>query len=87
MPNVLTTDKTGRVARLIEFDPAYCDTIVRRWQAYTGKHAVLAATGQRFEDIEQARIVCAPANANHADDVMSQSALIDGAGRQEKAHG
>jgi DNA modification methylase len=53
---LIAAEKTGRAARLIEFDPAYCDTIVRRWQAYTGKLAVLATTGQRFEDVEQERI-------------------------------
>lgn len=49
---LIAAEKTGRLARLIEYDPLYCDTIVRRWQAYTGKQAVLAATGQTFEDIE-----------------------------------
>jgi DNA modification methylase len=52
---LIAAEKTGRVARLIEFDPAYCDTIVRRWQAYTGKHATLAATGDRFETVADAR--------------------------------
>lgn len=51
---LIAAEKTGRIARLIEFDPAYCDTIVRRWQAYTGKRAMLAATGQAFEDVEPA---------------------------------
>ncbi len=56
---LIAAEKTGRVARLIEFDPAYCDTIIRRWQAYTGKHAVLAGTGERFENVERARIAFA----------------------------
>ena len=34
---------------------------VRRWQRYTGKTAVLDATGQTFEDVEVARIA-----ANHS---------------------
>lgn len=51
---LIAAEKTGRIARLIEFDPIYCDTIVRRWQAYTGKQAVLDATGLNFEDVERA---------------------------------
>lgn len=51
----MAAEKTGRAARLIEYDAAYCDTIIRRWQTYTGKHATLASTGERFEDVVQAR--------------------------------
>ena len=36
---LIAAEKTGRQARLIEFDPGYCDTIVRRWEAFTGKLA------------------------------------------------
>jgi DNA modification methylase len=47
---LIAAEKTGRTARLIELDQTYCDTIVRRWQAYTGKHA-LTALGERFEQV------------------------------------
>jgi hypothetical protein len=39
-------DTTGRTARLIEFDPAYCDAILRRFEGLTGKEAKLATTGE-----------------------------------------
>lgn len=48
---LIAAEKTGRSVRLIEYDPLYCDTIVRRWQQLTGKHATLDATGQTFEEI------------------------------------
>ncbi len=32
----------GRKARLMELDPIYCDVIVRRWEEFTGRKAVLA---------------------------------------------
>jgi DNA modification methylase len=54
---LIAAEKTGRSARLIEFDPLYCDTIVRRWQLLTGKHASLAATGQAFEEIADQQVV------------------------------
>ncbi|WP_114226789.1 MULTISPECIES: site-specific DNA-methyltransferase [Sphingomonas] len=47
---LIAAEKTGRCARLIEFDPLYCDTIVRRWQDYTGKEARDSRTGQLFND-------------------------------------
>jgi len=49
---VIAAERTGRKARVIEIDPAYCDLIVRRWQAYTGKSAVHAKAGISFEDLE-----------------------------------
>lgn len=52
---LIAADKTGRSARLIEYDPLYCDTIVRRWEAITGKRASLASSGMPFEDIADAR--------------------------------
>jgi hypothetical protein len=51
----LTAAETcGRAARLIEYDPAYCDTIVRRWERLTGKPAILSSTGEAFEDMAAA---------------------------------
>lgn len=52
---LIAAEKTGREARLIEFDPLYCDTIVRRWEALTGKRARLAGNGAAFEDVADAR--------------------------------
>jgi DNA modification methylase len=49
---VIAAERTGRKARVIEIDPAYCDLIVRRWQDYTGKRAIHAKSGISFEDIE-----------------------------------
>ena len=42
-------------ARGLEIDPHYVDVTVRRWQNYTGKAAVLAATGATFEEITEER--------------------------------
>ena len=53
---LIAAEKTGRVSRLIEYDPIYCDTIIRRWELYTGKRAVLAATDRTFEDVADERL-------------------------------
>lgn len=53
---LIAAERTGRKASLIEYDPLYCDTIVRRWESYTGKRAILEGSGRSFEDIADARL-------------------------------
>ena len=38
---MIAAEKHGRHARLMELDPKYCDVIVKRWEDFTGKQAVL----------------------------------------------
>ena len=53
---LIAAEKTGRQARVLELDPLYCDTIIRRWQKLTGKYAEHADTGLKFEDMEEQRL-------------------------------
>jgi site-specific DNA-methyltransferase (adenine-specific) len=39
---LLAAEKHGRHAYLMELDPKYCDVIVKRWEDFTGKKAVLS---------------------------------------------
>jgi DNA modification methylase len=52
---LVAAEKTGRRARLVEFDPTYCDQIVRRFERVTGRQAKLAATGHSFEAVMEER--------------------------------
>ena len=52
---LIAAEKTGRKTRALEIDPTYVDVAVRRWQAYAGKSAVLAGSGDTFETIEEQR--------------------------------
>lgn len=38
---MIACEKQGRSARLMELEPKYCDVIVKRWEDFTGKKAVL----------------------------------------------
>jgi len=38
---MIACEKQNRHARLMELDPKYCDVIVKRWEDFTGKTAVL----------------------------------------------
>ena len=42
---LIAAEKTGRQARLVELDPAYCDVIVQRWQRFTGQAAAREGDG------------------------------------------
>jgi DNA modification methylase len=53
---LIAAEKTGRSARVVEFDPVYCDRIARRFEKLTGKAARLSATGQNFETAEAGRL-------------------------------
>lgn len=38
---LIACEKLNRLAKLMELDPKYCDVIVKRWEDFTGKKAVL----------------------------------------------
>ena len=63
---LIAAETCGRSSRLIEYDPAYCDTIVRRWQQLTGKRATLRTSGAIFEDVEAERTASGAAEVANA---------------------
>lgn len=52
---IIAAETTGRQARAMEIDPKYVDVIIRRWQALTGKEAVLEETDTSFEEVFEQR--------------------------------
>lgn len=52
---LIAAESCGRLARVIEYDPLYCDVIVRRYERLTGKAALLADRGANFEAVEMER--------------------------------
>lgn len=51
--SVIAAERAGRVCYGIELDPQYVDTIVRRWQKFTGLLATHAASGRSFDELEK----------------------------------
>ncbi len=58
---LIAAERTGRKARALEIDPSYVDVAVRRWQAYAGKPAILAESGESFETTTDKRLANAAA--------------------------
>jgi DNA modification methylase len=53
---MLATEKTCRRCFGIEIEPKFVDVAIRRWQAFTGKDAILEATGQTFDEVMAERL-------------------------------
>lgn len=45
---IIAAEQTGRRCYAMELSPQYVDVAVRRWQQFTGRQAILEATGQPF---------------------------------------
>src|SRR5260370_26213906 len=54
-PTLIAAEKTRRLPRLVEFDPAYFDTILRPFDRVTRKQAIQAVSGTTFEEVAQER--------------------------------
>jgi len=52
---LIACQKSGRQSRLVEMEPKYCDVIIRRWQEFTGKQAVLENDGRTFDQVSSER--------------------------------
>ncbi|MGO9606333.1 MAG: DNA methyltransferase [Candidatus Binataceae bacterium] len=49
---LIAAERTGRCCYGLEIDPLYTDTIVRRWQVFTGDDARHASRGKTFNQLE-----------------------------------
>jgi hypothetical protein len=48
---LISAERTGQQARLMELDPKYVDVFVKRWQDWTGGAATLEGDGRTFEEV------------------------------------
>jgi DNA modification methylase len=49
---LIAAERTGRRCYGLEIDPVYVDTVVRRWQTFTGQSVTHALSGRLFSDLE-----------------------------------
>lgn len=50
---LIACEKTDRNCRIMELDTKYVDVIVKRWQDYTGKEAILESTNEAFNSLNK----------------------------------
>jgi DNA modification methylase len=48
---LIAAESTGRLCLAMELDPLYVDVAIRRWQAFTGKEAVLFGSDMTFAQV------------------------------------
>ncbi|MCG5369574.1 site-specific DNA-methyltransferase [Providencia rettgeri] len=48
---LIAAEKNGRITRIMELDPKYCDVIIKRWQEFTGKDAILERNSITFNEL------------------------------------
>jgi len=53
---VMAAEKIGRRCFGLEFEPAFVDVAIRRWQAYTSCDAILEGDGRTFDEITEERL-------------------------------
>jgi DNA modification methylase len=50
---LIACEETDRKCCMMELDPKYVDTIIRRWQKHTNQDAILESTGKTFNEVAQ----------------------------------
>jgi site-specific DNA-methyltransferase (adenine-specific) len=55
---LVACEREGRVCRMAEIDPRYCDVIVSRWEQFTGQKAVLVGHNGRADESLAAGVPC-----------------------------
>lgn len=52
---VIAAETTGRICVGLEINPGYCDLIVKRWQNFSGKVAMLEGDKRTFAEVAESR--------------------------------
>lgn len=48
---LIAAEKHGIKSFLMEFDPKFCDVIIKRWQDFAGQEAVMESTGKKYNEL------------------------------------
>lgn len=53
---LIACEKTNRKCYGMELDERYCDVIIKRWEKFTGKDAILEGTGETYKELENKKL-------------------------------
>jgi len=48
---LIAAEKHGLDSYIMEFDPKFCDVIIKRWEEFTGKEALMETTGKSYSEL------------------------------------
>ena len=82
---IMAGEANARRVYAMEISPAYVDVAVERWQAETGRAAVLDGDGRSFADVKEERIGTAPAEADGETNDVDPPAEAAPRGKRSKA--
>lgn len=66
---LIAAEKHDMIGFIMEYDPKFCDVIIKRWQDFTGKQAV-HEDGNTFEDVSEGRYDPAKNSADGYDEAL-----------------
>lgn len=70
---IIAAEKARRIGYGMELDPAYADTVVRRWEKMTGRQALHEVSGAPFEQVRTER-----ATMSDSDNINSAGVIAGG---------
>ena len=79
----MAAEKIGRRCFGLEYEPAFVDIAIRRWQAYSKSDAILDGDGRTFDEIAEERLATSkapttsPSQVAHAPEVEARSRAED----------
>ena len=53
---IIAAEIAGRRCYAMDIDPVCCTMAIERWQKFTGREAILEATGQKFSEVKNERV-------------------------------
>jgi DNA modification methylase len=81
---VMAAEKIGRRCFGLEYEPAYVDVTVRRWQAYTKADAILEGDGRTFDEIAAERLATREAPSTSPSQVAQAPAIEPRFGAEDR---
>jgi len=76
----------NRVCLAMELEPAFVDVAVRRWEAFTGKKALLLSNGRSFEEVAAERLISpGPATCKQDQEPVEECPQDDGDHRDKNS--
>jgi DNA modification methylase len=69
---IIAAEIAERRCYAMDIDPLYCTVAIERWQNFTGREAILEATGQTFAEVKNERLIMGKASQGEITDEINR---------------